>query len=91
MMEHIYTIGPFVFFATIMVFGGQWMKKNPEGKNKYLYALGIAAALGNAFAAMRMLFATELPAADRMSHAFLPMVVSILIITLIHKIPTKDG
>lgn len=89
MMEHVYTIGPFVFFATIMVFGSQWMKKNPESKKNYLYALGVVAALGNVFAAIRLMFATDLPFVDRMSHAFLPMVVSILIVTLIHKIPTK--
>ena len=72
-----------LFVATLGV--GHWIRQNKakEAYDGFVKLYGIAVAGVCFIAALMLMFATELEYIDRVSHAFLPFMVGMVIMTLI--------
>lgn len=75
----------------VTLFGGHMIKKHaPESYDGFVVVFGYMASIFCFVAAGMLWFAFELPYIDRVSHAFLPFMAGVVMITLI-KNNRKDG
>ena len=78
----------------VMTLGiGHWIRKNKEKEvyDNFVKLFGIGVAGVNFIAAFMLMWATELPYIDRISHAMLPFMVGCIMMTLIKLNNKQDG
>ena len=80
-----------LFVATLGV--GHWVRRNKEKAvyDNFVKLFGVGVAGVNFIAAGMLMFATEIAYIDRVSHAILPFMVGVIMMTLIKLNNKQDG